>query len=53
VNETAESLHISRETVRSHIKHMLTKLGARNRAHAVTRAYQLGLLEPAREEHHP
>jgi|GEM_PF-1973111 len=44
--DTAETMHLSQETIRTHIKRILTKLGARNRAHAVTRAHQLGLLTP-------
>jgi len=35
-HEIAEEQSISTETVRSHVKSMLSKLGARNRAHAVT-----------------
>lgn len=40
----AERLMVSPETVRSHIKLLLRRLGAKDRAHAVSRAYQLGVL---------
>lgn len=33
-----------RETVKAHLKAINVRLGARNRAHAVTRGFQLGLL---------
>lgn len=40
----AEKLVVSPETVRTHIKQLLRRLDARDRAHAVARAYQLGVL---------
>ncbi|WP_433727134.1 LuxR C-terminal-related transcriptional regulator [Actinoplanes sp. CA-051413] len=42
--EIARQLFISNLTVRTHVGRILTKLGARNRAHAVTTAYQIGLV---------
>ena len=42
--EIAEATHRSAETVKSHVRHILEKLGARNRAHAVALAYEQGLL---------
>lgn len=42
----AGELFVSVETVRTHIKGMLRKLGARDRAHAVALAYRNGLLLP-------
>jgi DNA-binding CsgD family transcriptional regulator len=46
----AEELTISVATVRTHVRNLLRKLGARNRAHAITLAMQHGLLElPARD----
>ena len=41
----AALLVISEATVKSHINHLLAKLGARDRAHAVSHAFQLGLLD--------
>ncbi|WP_409497428.1 response regulator transcription factor [Amycolatopsis sp. cmx-11-12] len=48
--DIAISLHISIETVRTHVKNILHKLGAHNRAHAVTVAHKAGLLG-GREPH--
>ena len=42
----AQILGIGLETVRSHIKNILTKLDAENSAAAVNRAYELGILRP-------
>jgi LuxR family transcriptional regulator, maltose regulon positive regulatory protein len=43
--EIAEQLVITVGTVKSHINHILGKLGAQNRTEAVARAHHLGLLE--------
>lgn len=40
----AQVLGISPTTVKSHVKHILLKLGASNRAHAVAHAKSRGLL---------
>lgn len=37
-------LHLTEWTVKSHMKHLQRKLRARNRAHAVARAFTLRLL---------
>lgn len=42
--EIAARLDISLETVKQHIKNLLLRLNASNRAHAVAIGYQLGLL---------
>ena len=36
--EIADELHISHETVRTHVRNAMTKLGARSRAHLVAKA---------------
>jgi len=41
--EIAEDLHISHETVRTHIRNAMGKLGARSRAHLVAKALGDGL----------
>jgi DNA-binding NarL/FixJ family response regulator len=45
--EIGKELHISEATVKTHISHLLTKLGVRDRVQAVIAAYELGLLTPA------
>jgi LuxR family transcriptional regulator, maltose regulon positive regulatory protein len=40
----AEELVVTLDTVKSHVTHILDKLGAANRTQAVTRVRQLGLL---------
>ncbi|MGW4116197.1 LuxR C-terminal-related transcriptional regulator [Actinosynnema sp. NPDC004786] len=42
--DIAESLELSVETVRTHVKAILRRLGARDRAHAVSIAFRSGLL---------
>ncbi|MFI7672296.1 DNA-binding response regulator [Actinophytocola sp. NPDC049390] len=42
--EVGRLLFISTETVRTHVKQILRRLNARDRAHAVSLAYQAGLL---------
>jgi DNA-binding NarL/FixJ family response regulator len=44
--EIAKQLFVSVETIRTHVKGILRKLCARDRAHAVAAAYQLGVLVP-------
>ncbi|MGW2094597.1 response regulator [Promicromonospora sukumoe] len=44
--EIAAELVISEGTVKSHITHILTKIEARDRAHAVSYAFRTGLLDP-------
>lgn len=38
------ALHISAETVKSHIRHILDKLAAENRTHAVTICFRNGVV---------
>jgi DNA-binding NarL/FixJ family response regulator len=42
--EIAQSLGISWETVKTHVHHILAKLEARSRAHAVTIGFRSGLI---------
>jgi DNA-binding CsgD family transcriptional regulator len=44
--EIAELLHVSPHTVRSRVKTLLRKLGARNREHAVAIALTEGAIHP-------
>ncbi|MGE5333327.1 MAG: response regulator transcription factor, partial [Nitrososphaerota archaeon] len=41
--EIAAALVVSEATVKTHVHHMLTKLGARDRTHAIVLARQRGL----------
>jgi DNA-binding NarL/FixJ family response regulator len=43
--ELAETLFISENTVKTHVKRVLTKLGARDRVQAVVMAYEGGLMD--------
>lgn len=44
--EIGERLYISETTVKTHVNHILTKLGVRDRIQAVVMAYDYGLVEP-------
>jgi DNA-binding NarL/FixJ family response regulator len=48
--EIGHKLLISETTVKTHVTHILQKLGLRDRVQAVVLAYQTGLFEPAPEE---
>ncbi len=45
--QTSNLLVISENTVKTHVRHILEKLGAANRAEAVSKALHLGLLTPS------
>ena len=42
--ESGDRLFLSEETVKSHVRHLLAKLQARSRAHAVAVGFRRGLL---------
>jgi len=46
--EIAELLHMGYGTVKTHVSHLLTKLGCRDRAQLVMHAYESGLTVPGR-----
>jgi DNA-binding NarL/FixJ family response regulator len=43
--EIGEHLYLSEETVKSHVRHLLAKLQARSRAHAVAIGFRRGLIQ--------
>jgi DNA-binding NarL/FixJ family response regulator len=47
-SEIGETLYIGEATVKTHVTHILTKLGVRDRIQAVVLAYECGLVEPSR-----
>lgn len=51
--EICRSLWLSENTVKTHVRRILRKLGARNRTHAVAIAFESGLLGTRRDDEQP
>lgn len=52
--EIAQELWVSSTTVKTHVSHILTKLGVRDRVQAVVEAYESGIVRPGNSyEGHP
>ena len=49
--EIAALLHISEATVKTHVGHIMAKLGLRDRIQAVVYAYETGLVRPGAGKH--
>lgn len=49
-DEIAEQLTLSTATVKTHVSHSMSKLGARDRAQLVVLAYETGLVSPGRAD---
>jgi DNA-binding NarL/FixJ family response regulator len=47
--EIASGLHLAKDTVKTHVGHVLTKLGLRDRTQAVVVAYETGLVQPGKD----
>ena len=47
-SEIAASLYLSENTVKTHVTHVLDKLGLRDRVQAVIHAYETGVIQPGR-----
>jgi DNA-binding NarL/FixJ family response regulator len=51
--EIAEVLHISEATVKTHVGHVMAKLGLRDRIQVVVYAYETGLIIPRNRPREP
>jgi DNA-binding NarL/FixJ family response regulator len=50
--EIAASLYLSENTVKTHVTHVLEKLGLRDRVQAVIHAYETGVIQPGKNPAH-
>jgi two-component system, NarL family, response regulator LiaR len=48
--DIARDLHIAEDTVKTHVKHILAKLGVQSRTQAVLDAMRLGLISPVHDQ---
>jgi DNA-binding NarL/FixJ family response regulator len=48
--EIASALFLGEATVKTHVGNILTKLGLRDRVHAVVHAYECGFARPGRAD---
>ena len=46
--EIADELILGETTIKTHVTRILTKLGVRDRVHAVVLAYETGIISPRR-----
>jgi DNA-binding NarL/FixJ family response regulator len=44
--EVGQALHLAETTVKTHVAHLLAKLGLTDRVHIVVFAYESGLVQP-------
>ena len=47
--EIGAKLFLAKDTVKTHVGHVLTKLSLRDRAQVIVMAYETGLVQPGRE----
>jgi DNA-binding NarL/FixJ family response regulator len=47
--EIAAKMHLGEATIKTHVAHVLSKLGLRDRTQAVVMAYETGLVQPGQE----
>jgi DNA-binding NarL/FixJ family response regulator len=45
-SEIGGALHLADSSVKTHVSHVLTKLGVADRVHLVVLAYETGLIRP-------
>ncbi len=50
--EIGRALFIAEQTAKTHVSRVMTKLGLRDRVHAVVLAYETGVVRPGERDHH-